>query len=172
MFILEVVLKRRFLILLYKRWHEPIPGNQMVKILKEEDIPEVVLIWNENSEYLTSDGKKHTIESLGGWYKGKHHENHELYSFFHEDEIIGFCITKEDVDISWIKMFALKKTARGKGFGSQCLKEVQDNLHQQIIRCEVKENNAIAISFFLRHGYKKIDFDDEYKEFILQRDIN
>lgn len=143
----------------------------MVKILEEADIPAVVEIWNSNAEFLTSDGKTHTIESLTGWYQGKHYVNHELYSFFEGDEVIGFCITKEDEDLSWVKMFAIKDEHQNKGYGSKCLKEVEKDLKHQKVNCEVKDINSSALEFFKRNGYKEIDFDNEYNEYILQLNI-
>ena len=141
----------------------------MVKILNKVYLPEVVTIWNENSKYLTSDGKTHTIESMTYWYDGKHFENHEYYGFFSDEGLIGFCITKEDHDISWIKMLAFSAENQNKGFGSKCLSEIEKKLLNTRIQCEVKESNNAALSFFNKNGYKEINFDEDYREYILQK---
>ncbi|WP_028972517.1 GNAT family N-acetyltransferase [Spirochaeta cellobiosiphila] len=140
----------------------------MVKVFIEQDIPEVVEIWNENSDFLTSDGKKHSIESFTGWLEGKRHVNHEIYSFFDNQKIIGFCIPKEDPDISWVKMFALSKDHQGKGLGSGYLKTIQRLQKHDIVQCEVKKDNVKALNFFQENGYKEMEYDEEYKEYILQ----
>ena len=141
----------------------------MVRELNKVNLPDVVTIWNENSQFLTSDGKTHTLESMTYWYDGKHYENHEYYGFFLGEALIGFCITKEDADISWIKMYALSAENQNKGFGSKCLREIENKLLKNNIQCEVKESNRAAYSFFIKNGYEEIDFDDEYKESILQK---
>lgn len=65
----------------------------MIEVLKEKNIKNIVNIWDENSQHLTSDGKTHTLDSLTNWYLSKHHENQD-YGFFHNNKIIGFCINK------------------------------------------------------------------------------
>ncbi|MGA8869494.1 MAG: N-acetyltransferase [Candidatus Acidiferrales bacterium] len=76
---------------------------------------------------------------------------------FHESSIAGFCVTAHEDDWGYIITIDVLEAYRRHGLGSQLLAEAERRLAAngaREIALDTAVNNAAAIAFWQRHGYR------------------
>ena len=101
----------------------------------------------------------------------------DVLSFYDNNHFVGFAAILSKENISNILYFAIEPNLRGKGYGTQCLKQICDYFKNNKIVLDVEDafecNNEIErekrlkrISFYLKAGFKlttiRYKWENEY----------
>lgn len=140
-----------------------------IRKIQEQDLSQMLKIWNQHSKFLTSTEKKHTKESLHRWYKTRKKGRHEYWGLFHDEELKGFTILKNLKASLWIKMLAVDNGTQGKGYGEKLVKFASKEANQKPIYTEIKVENIAALRFFLKNKFEFSEYDRKLQEYILKR---
>jgi len=140
----------------------------MIRKIAEEDLPQMLRIWNQHYKVLTSTEKKHTLNSLKEWYKTRKRGRHEYFGLFEDGQLKGFMILKYMKRELWIKMLAVDIKERKKGYGTNLLKFAVKEAKDKDLFCEVKIENISAINFFFKNKFKVLKFNSKMNEYILK----
>ena len=104
--------------------------------------------------------------------------HHEMYAVEDERSFIGLVDILKYEDTLYIFFLAIKKTYRGKGYGTQILKEISDKYSKDYriylmaenpdIECDNKIERMNRISFYKKNGFKLsntvvIEFEVNYR---------
>ena len=104
--------------------------------------------------------------------------HHEMYAVEDEKSFIGLIDILKYEDTLYIFFLAIKKTYRGKGYGTQILKEISDKYSKDYriylmaenpeIECDNKIERMNRISFYKKNGFKLsntvvIEFEVNYR---------
>ena len=88
-------------------------------------------------------------------------ERYRFIIIYYENEIVGYTILLDSVDVWEIMKIGTVEKCRRKGLGDEMLKYIF-NFTQMPIMLEVRENNLGAIEFYKKNGFEKIGIRKNY----------
>jgi len=88
---------------------------------------------------------------------------YKFLGLYRGTNLIGYIIILDSVDIYEVIKIAISPNYRGKKLGKKLLNYVLERLDKNLI-LEVRENNNIAIKFYEKLGFKKINIRKGYYE--------
>lgn len=143
--------------------------NANIALITEDNIPTMVEIWNPNAKVLSSTNREHTKKSLLEWFHNRSEGNHSYFGIFEKERLCGFMILKYELDKLIIKMTALAKIYQNQGLGKKLIRFAKGEGQKLnlLVYTEVKIENFSALNFFFNLGFKIIQFDKNWNEYVL-----
>jgi len=140
----------------------------MIREIEKKDLSQLIKIWNEYYDLLTSSKTKHTIDSINKWFESRRGGGFEYFGYFNKDKLTGFVIIENRLNIIWLKFIAVEKTKKGKGIASKLIKYIISIHKNKIIKTEVLEENKTVLKFFEKNKFQIEKYDENEKQFILK----
>lgn len=88
-------------------------------------------------------------------------ERYRFIIIYYENEIAGYTILLDSIDVWEIMKIGIAENYRRKGLGDEMLKYIF-NFAQMPVMLEVRENNLGAIEFYKKNGFEKIGIRKNY----------
>ena len=123
----------------------------MIRNILENDIDKINRIGQE-----LYDNFENIYDLKSYIYDDKYH----LY-LIEQDNIIGFMIITENIDVFELDCIVVKEKYRGLGVGKKLLSYFVNNISKPII-LEVSDKNERAIHLYEKLGFKRVAFRKNY----------
>lgn len=126
----------------------------MVKESKEKEVLEKIALLEQNIF-------KGTAFSLEQLQEMSEIERYRFITINYNDEIAGYVILLDSIDVWEIMKIGIAEKCRRKGLGDELLKYIF-NFIQIPVMLEVREHNLGAIEFYRKNGFEKIGVRKNY----------
>lgn len=96
-------------------------------------------------------------------YKVDNYINNPMYSLYliEEEEIIGFLIATDNLDVYELQCIIIDEKYRKKGYGTKIMNYFINSISKSII-LEVSDKNINALSLYKDLGFIQIGFREKY----------
>ena len=138
------------------------------KKIKESHLSQLVSLWNQGSNVLTSSGFLMTQEKVELGFKEK---MFEYFGLFEKEKLIGFMLLKKEKNELLIKHLLVDKAFRRKGLGKRLIEKAFSiaKKNKMKIKTEVLIGNKDALLFFEKLGFKKVGVNRKESHYILEK---
>lgn len=141
----------------------------VIKLVKEKDLNQIKIIWNQHYQFLSSSKQILTKESILQRFRTRNKGNHDYIGYYINDILRGFVIIRELEEKFWIKMIAVEKGFQFKGIGTGLINFVYTCIKGPIF-IECFPENIIGLNFFIKRGFRCVKYDSMEKELILSKE--
>ena len=140
------------------------------KKIKESHLSQLVSLWNQGSNVLTSSGFLMTQEKVELGLKEK---MFEYFGLFEKEKLIGFMLLKKEENELWIKHLLIDKAFRRKGLGKRLIEKAFSiaKKNKMKIKTEVLIGNKDALLFFEKLGFKKVEVNRKENHYVLEKNF-
>jgi len=140
------------------------------KKIKESHLSQLVSLWNQGSNVLTSSGFLMTQEKVELGLKEK---MFEYFGLFEKEKLIGFMLLKKEENELWIKHLLIDKAFRRKGLGKRLIEKAFSiaKKNKMKIKTEVLIGNKDALLFFEKLGFKKVGVNRKENHYVLEKNF-
>jgi N-acetylglutamate synthase-like GNAT family acetyltransferase len=143
----------------------------MIKIqeVKEENFKDVVALWNQEYDWLTTSKIKISIDKFRKWHTSRKKSGYAYYIVKYNNNFAGLLFLQRKEKQFLIKALAIKNRYRKYGIG-KALVEKAKILSKKMnlsLRTEILLNNIDTINWFFDNGFNIIKFRKRTSDYLM-----
>ena len=140
----------------------------VIKKIQKSSLNQLVNLWNQGKDVLTSSGFLMTQEKVELGFKEK---MFEYFGLFEKENLVGFMLLKKEKNELLIKHLLIDKAFRRKGLGKKLIDKAFSiaKKNKMKIKTEVLIGNKDALLFFEKLGFKKVGVNRKESHYVLEK---